>query len=123
MPRLAYSERSRPVAFSAGFFLLPPSLASIEFTGCDAFEAERAAGRALAKAGFSVGRMEHRSPRGILFGSYGIQKWHNLNQRERAALHGALVGDMRNGPVKALLFPNAPEEARRAFASLVSEVA
>lgn len=121
MPRLAYSERSRPVAFSAGFFLLPPSIASIEFTGCKAFEAERAAGRALAEAGFSVGRMEHRNPRGILFGSYDIQKWHNLNQQHRAGLHGALVGDMRDGPVKALLFPEAPEAARLAFASISSK--
>ncbi|TAM96262.1 MAG: hypothetical protein EPN45_21225, partial [Rhizobiaceae bacterium] len=49
----------------------------------------------LTEHGFSVGRMQSREPRGILFGCYDIQKWRNLSQADRAALHGMLVGNMR----------------------------
>lgn len=109
--------------FSAGFHLLPPSIASMEFTGNSAFEAASRACRFLANAGFSVGNIQARQPRGLLFGEYRIQKWRNLSMGDRRALHGALVGDMRNGPVRALLFPNAPEAAQAAFASMLREAA
>lgn len=64
-----------------------------EFVACR--EAE-----AWCKAnGISVGRMQGHDPRGLLRGEFDIQKWRNLNAKERKALHGRMTGDMRNGPV------------------------
>lgn len=117
MPSLGHLTPAS-ATFGSNFFRMPPSIASIEFAGDAAFEANDLACRALEEAGFSIGRMEHRSPRGLLFGSYDIQKWRNLNAQHRRDLHGALVGDMRNGPVKALLFPAAPGAARGAFLAI-----
>jgi hypothetical protein len=86
-------------------------------TFCDAgdFAAERRAVALLENHGFSVGRMQHREPRGILFGNFDIQKWRNLSAAERAALHGVMTGDMRNGPVIVEIFESAPHEAKTAL--------
>ena len=66
----------------------------------------------VAKAcGFSVGRMQRDEPIGLMFGDYDIQKWRNLRTAERAALHGTIRGDKRNGPVTLDIYDNAPTEA------------
>jgi hypothetical protein len=69
----------------------------------------------LSKHGFSVGRMQGKHPRGVLFGEYDIQKWRNLRSHERASLHATLLGDMRNGPVTVRLHEDAPLYVLQAF--------
>jgi hypothetical protein len=64
-----------------------------EFKACEAAE------RWLSERGFSVGRMQGHSPRGILHGDFDIQKWRNLRKDELSALHGRMWGSMRHGPV------------------------
>jgi hypothetical protein len=81
------------------------------------FSASRAAERFLKRAGFSVGREQRGAPRGILFGDYNIQKWRNLTEANRDALHGIMTGDMRSGPVSIIIFSIAPEQAKIALAS------
>ena len=71
------------------------------------FAAVRAAEDWCAKHGLSVGAMERGRPRGILFGHYDIQKWHNLRQADKDALHGTMTGDMRNGPVIVMVDEHA----------------
>ena len=61
------------------------------FTGEGVFSALNAATDWLRSMGFSVGRMQARSPSGILFGAYGIQKWRNLSPADRAVLHGQMI--------------------------------
>ena len=61
--------------------------------------------------GFSVGSNQSGSPRGILFGDYLIAKWRNLSPAERTALHGRMIGDMRNGPITIRFSDNLPNEA------------
>lgn len=84
-----------------------------EFVGAD-FAAIRAAEDWLEDRGFSCGRGQRGAPRGILFGEWDIQKWRNLNERERSELHGQIVGDSRDGPVAVEIFdtPLLPEPAR-----------
>ena len=67
------------------------------------FEACRAAEKWLAQNGYSVGRMQAGSPRGILKGDIDIMKWRNLSAEERAALHGRMTGNMRHGPVTIVI--------------------
>lgn len=76
-----------------------------EFVAC------RAAEKWCEENGYSVGRMQWPSPRGLLRGSFDIQKWRNLSPRERAELDGQMTGDMRNGPVYVTI--NASTERPR----------
>lgn len=69
----------------------------------------------FTERGFSVGRMQGQDPRGIIHGTYDIQKWRNLNHAERAALDGTMTGSMRNGPITVTLLPTARNEAVAAF--------
>jgi hypothetical protein len=79
----------------------------ITFTQQGDFAACRAAERWCEERGVSVGHMERGRMRGLLCGKFDIQKWHNLNQAERDALHGTMSGDMRNGPVQISLDDSA----------------
>ena len=62
--------------------------------------------------GISVGRMQGGDPRGLMRGDFDIQKWRNLNDNERAALHGKMTGNMREGPVIIEMF-DEPETVER----------
>lgn len=84
------------------------------------FSAQSRAEAFLEGAGFSVGRMQRGSPRGILFGYFDIQKWRNLNEVERHELHGEMTGDMRAGPVTVSMFCNVPDEGWAALQSALS---
>ena len=75
------------------------------FSGTRDFEASEKAEAWCEAHGLSVGRMQGPGQRGILLGSYDIQKWRNLNHGERMALHGVMSGDMRRGPVHVDLKP------------------
>ncbi|MBA8861776.1 hypothetical protein FHW19_003503 [Ochrobactrum anthropi] len=79
------------------------------------FAAVRRAERLLHDRGFSVGHMQRGSSRGILFGDYDIQKWRNLNEAERAALHGVMDGD-RSSYVQIEIWDAAPIEVVAALA-------
>lgn len=72
------------------------------------FAATRAAEDWCKAHGISVGTMQRGAPRGLLVGDFDISKWRNMNRREIAALHGQLIGDGRNGPVRVQLFDNCP---------------
>ncbi len=67
------------------------------------FQAVYAAERWCAENGYSVGPGCAGSPRGLLRGEWLIAKWRSLTKQERAALHGQMTGDMRNGPVTITL--------------------
>lgn len=79
------------------------------------FAAVRRAEQLLQAHGFSVGSTQRGSPRGILFGDYDIQKWRNLNEADRAALHGVLDGD-RASDAQIEIWDQAPIEAVAALA-------
>lgn len=82
------------------------------------FAAVWRAERLLEKHGFSVGHMQRGSSRGILFGDFDIQKWRNLNEAERAALHGVLDGD-RSSAAQIEVWDRAPIEAVAALADTI----
>ena len=90
----------------------------LTFTDDGDFAAAHRAVSWLEECGFSIGKMQGRAPRGILFGLYDIQKWRNLSEADRAELHGILYGDMRNGPVTVKIFDTAPDDAKAAFSSI-----
>ncbi len=79
------------------------------------FVAVRRAEQLLQAHGFSVGTTQRGSPRGILYGAYDIQKWRNLNEADRAALHGVLDGD-RSSHAQIEIWDPAPLEAVAALA-------
>jgi hypothetical protein len=59
------------------------------------FPTDDAAVSALEGAGFSVGRLQASSPRGVMFGDFDIQKWRNLRPGDKESLDGHLC---RHGP-------------------------
>lgn len=85
------------------------------FAQDDDFAATRAAEAFLSSRGFSVGRMQARSPTGILFGNYDIQKWRNLRAADRDALHGLMLGAGRAGPVTVYIYDNCPPDGLKAL--------
>src|SRR3546814_9164665 len=54
--------------------------------------------REIGAAGFAIGASQVGSPVGLMFGHYIVSKWRNLNQQQRAELHGIVEGDRRTGP-------------------------
>ncbi|MFD1197400.1 hypothetical protein ACFQ3K_03530 [Brucella gallinifaecis] len=80
------------------------------------FAAIRRAESLLQAHGFSVGTCQRGSPRGILFGDYCIEKWRNLNETDRASLHGILDGD-RASDAQIEIWDPAPLEAVAALAN------
>ena len=72
---------------------------TIVFDQTGDFAATYAAEEWCKENGYSVGTMQRGDPRGILKGDFDIQKWRNLNAKDRAELDGTLTGDGRNGPV------------------------
>jgi hypothetical protein len=80
------------------------------------FPNQEAAVAWLKARGFSVGRMQAGSPRGVLFGDFEIMKWRNLRPADRATLHGMLLaGRDRGSRASVTLYPSAPAEAKAAF--------
>lgn len=77
------------------------------------FAAKNAAEAWCAENGISVGESQGPAPRGLLVGEFDIAKWRNLNLEDRAALHGVMTGDGRNGPVHVELFANCPLQMPR----------
>jgi len=86
------------------------------FAGKEIFEASNAAENFLRERGFSFGSTQVGGPQAILFGDRIVSKWRNLNKKERAAVHGVITGDIRNGPVEVDIYDSAPDEAITAFA-------
>lgn len=87
------------------------------FSQIGAFAATNAAETFLELHGFSVGQMQQNAPRGIRFGSCDINKWRNLSKADIQAMHGAVTGNPRLGPVTIELFDAAPAEAVKAFSA------
>ncbi|UWF67346.1 MULTISPECIES: hypothetical protein [unclassified Brucella] len=94
-------------------------------TGEDNFTVIQRADAALRASGFSIGRMQAHSPRGILFGDFDIQKWRNLDLADREALHGHVTHIAYFGTEQQLygygaeivLYNRAPVEAAQALAT------
>jgi hypothetical protein len=80
------------------------------FTSDETFAAHRQAERFCRERNFSVGRMCGPEPIGIKRGCWDIQKWKNISREDRKILDGALVGDMRNGPVTVYFEGSALEQ-------------
>lgn len=71
----------------------------------------RAAEAWCKENGISVGQASACCPSGLLFGQWEwIAKWRNLTPSERAALHGTMEGDQREGPVVVNLKDQAVRE-------------
>jgi hypothetical protein len=72
-----------------------------EFPRSDqAFRSFHAAEVFCKEQGFSVGRMQRDSPIGIKRGEWDIQKWRNLDRKDRKLMDGAILGsDKRHGPI------------------------
>lgn len=75
----------------------------MKFTDIGDFKACREAERWCKERGLSVGEMQGSAPRGILLGSYDIQKWRNLSEEDKDALDGEMTGSMREGHVTVTL--------------------
>ncbi len=100
---------------------MPNVIFKATLTGEDSFTVTQRVDAALRECGFSVGRMQAHSPRGILFGDFDIQKWRNLDIADREALHGQVTHLAYFGTEQQLygygaeivLFDRAPFEAAR----------
>lgn len=57
----------------------------------DSFEREIEAEQYLNDMGYSIGRMQGPSPRGIKLGTWDIQKWRNLGPDHRETFDGVLL--------------------------------
>jgi len=83
------------------------------------FDTGADAERFLESAGFSIGRLQRDAPRGLMFGAWDIQKWRNLNDTRRAALHGTAAvtttGAWATSPVSVFIRSSAPPEAHEAL--------
>lgn len=76
-----------------------PAMRVVVFNLAGEFKAMHAAERWCAENGFSIGRGQRGSPRGLLRGAWDIAKWRNLSRQERGDLDGTVTGDARSGPV------------------------
>jgi hypothetical protein len=87
------------------------------------FAASHAAEEWCARHGISVGFMQRRDPRGLLYGDYAISKWRNLTAEHRRSLDGRMTGDMRNGPVTVTIRQHFTNPIRDPEAELSDGVA
>lgn len=55
------------------------------------FDADYNAEKYLSAKGYSVGKMQAASPRGLAHGNYRIEKWRNLSDTDKNTLDGILV--------------------------------
>lgn len=79
----------------------------ITFPQIGYFRACRLAEEWCKENGISVGPMQRGDPRGLMRGDISIAKWRNLNDQDRAELHGQMTGNMREGPVVITLIESA----------------
>ena len=84
----------------------------VVFSQTGTWEATKACERFLETRGFSIGASQRGEPRGVLHGSYDIQKWRNLRPSDRAALHAVVTGDGREGPIHLRILAACPDAAR-----------
>ncbi|MDG9791959.1 hypothetical protein [Brucella anthropi] len=106
---------------------MPNVIFKATLTGEDSFTVTQRADAALRECGFSVGRMQAHSPRGILFGDFDIQKWRNLDLADREALHGQVTHLAYFGTEQQLygygaeivLFDRAPVAAARDLSAIL----
>lgn len=68
------------------------------------FEARADAERFCEEQGWSLGRLQGPSPRGIICSpQFDIQKWRNLRRSDREGLDGVMVAYGRGGPFAVLI--------------------
>lgn len=72
----------------------------------DSFETEQDAVSMLESNGWSVGRMQGDSPRGIMSSKYDIMKWRNLSTEDKNILEGVLVKLENMYYILYFTFPN-----------------
>src|SRR3546814_7973560 len=75
--------------------------------------------REVGAAGFAMGASQVGSPVGLMFGHYIVSKWRNLNQQQRAELHGIVEGDRRTGPLLVTIYDDRSEEHTSELQSLM----
>ena len=72
----------------------------------------------LKARGFSAGHLQAGAPIGVMLGCVDIQKWRNLDNEDRADLHGFIKSETmryRNGSVTAYIRRDAPHDVVEAF--------
>ncbi len=68
------------------------------------FQSKTGAEQFCADRGWSLGRLQGRSPRGIICSpEFDIQKWRNLRPDDRKALDGLMISAGRDGPWTVLI--------------------
>ncbi|MCW0447230.1 hypothetical protein [Xanthomonas sacchari] len=72
----------------------------VQFEQTGEFAALDAARAWCCERGVSYGSLQQGAPIGLLVGDYAISKWRNMSATERAAQHGTITGDGRNGPLE-----------------------
>lgn len=80
------------------------------------FPDEASAEKAVSDAGFCLGQMQRRDPRGLMYEYDYVAKWRNLTSKEKSQLHGTLQRRARGGPVVVWLRSACPAEARHSLA-------
>lgn len=79
-----------------------------EFKSDGTFQSMYDAEKWLNNKDYSTGSSSATKPTAIMKGDYydyGLpHKWKNFNKQEINSVHGAMVGDFRNGPVTVYLF-------------------
>lgn len=58
------------------------------------------------KYGYSIGRIQGSSPRGVLIGTFDIQKWRNLSSEDKERLDGILIEIGKVEYIFWFTFPN-----------------
>jgi hypothetical protein len=68
------------------------------------FQSESDLERFCVDQGWSLGRLQGQSPRGVICSpKYDIQKWRNLRPDDRRALDGVVIRAGRSGPWTLLI--------------------
>jgi hypothetical protein len=71
------------------------------------FESYYAAEKWVKEKGYSRGSTCVFSPVAIIRGPYNLpQKWRNMTMNQRNSVDGVIEGEMREGPVRIVMFEN-----------------
>lgn len=95
---------------------------SFEVVAGDVSGAVIAAEAWCAERRISVGRMQAKNPRGLMFGDVDIQKWRNLSAADRNLLHGVMcqLGDQISVRLRLapLGFPSNEQPSSASYAGI-----
>lgn len=79
------------------------------------FSSEETALAALRKNGFSLGAAHREEPRAIIYGTFAVARWRDLNRKDRVKCSGRYMVSSKDGPVRLDLFEACPPAAAQAL--------